>query len=94
MDPRCAQKLNVTKPYSHVEDDGGVRGDFTQKAKKRSLYQEMAAHSAASSLGVAAVLGFAAVAAGKIRDRGVPAGLLALGAVGLTGKGALAAFEG
>jgi NAD(P)-dependent dehydrogenase (short-subunit alcohol dehydrogenase family) len=77
--------------YGPVEDDGGVRGDFTQKAKKRSYYQEMAAHPVASPLGAAAALGLAALATGKARDRGVLAGLLALGAMGMSGKGALAA---
>lgn len=92
------QKTQWPKPadapnnlFSHLEDDGGPKGDFVQKAKKSSLYQEMAAHSLASPLGAAAVLGLAALAAGKAQDRGVLAGLLALGAVGLTGKGALSA---
>jgi NAD(P)-dependent dehydrogenase (short-subunit alcohol dehydrogenase family) len=76
--------------YSHVEDDGGPKGDFTQKAKKRSYYQQMARHSVASPLGAAAVLGLSALAAGKTRNRGVLTGLLALGAIGLAGKGALA----
>ena len=77
--------------YGPVEDDGGVRGDFTQKAKKRSYYQEMAAHPIASPLGAAAVFGLAAFAAGKTRDKGVLAGLLTLSALGLSGKGTLAA---
>jgi hypothetical protein len=77
--------------YGPVEDDGGVRGDFTRKAKKRSYYQEIAAHPIASPLGAAAVLGLAALATGKARDNGVLAGLLALGAMGMSGKGALAA---
>jgi NAD(P)-dependent dehydrogenase (short-subunit alcohol dehydrogenase family) len=77
--------------YGPVEDDGGVRGDFTSQAKKRSYYQELAAHPIASPLGAAALLGLGALAAGKARDRGVLAGLLALGALGLSGKGALAA---
>ncbi|HEV2148939.1 MAG TPA: SDR family oxidoreductase [Longimicrobiaceae bacterium] len=75
--------------FSHVEDDGGTRGDFTPQARTRSLYQEVAAHPVASPLGAAAVLGVAALLMGKRRDRGVQAGLLALGAFGLTGKGAL-----
>jgi short-subunit dehydrogenase len=77
--------------FSHVEDDGGPKGDFTQTAKSHSLYQELATHSIVSPLGAAAVLGLAALASGRARDRGVVAGLLALGAMGLTGKGALAA---
>jgi hypothetical protein len=72
-----------------VEDDGGPKGDFTQMAKKRSMYQEVAAHPVASPLGAAAVLGLAALAAGKASDRGVLAGLMALGAIGMTGKGTL-----
>ncbi|MDQ3389284.1 MAG: SDR family oxidoreductase [Gemmatimonadota bacterium] len=75
--------------YSHVEDDGGSRGDFSQQAKARSLYQEIAAHPVAAPLGAAAVLGIAALIAGKAQHRGIQAGLLALGAIGLTGKGAL-----
>jgi short-subunit dehydrogenase len=75
--------------FSHVEDDGGPKGDFTQKAKKRSLYQELAAHPVASPLGAATVLGAAALLTGKSRDRGVQAGLLALGALGLAGKSTL-----
>ena len=75
--------------FSHVESDGGPKGDFTQKAKSRSYYQEIAAHPVASPLGAAAVLGLSALAAGKARDRGVLTGLLALGVMGLAGKGAL-----
>lgn len=77
--------------YSHVETDGGVRGDFASAAKKRSYYQQIAAHPIASPLGAAAILGLAALATGRSRDRGVLAGLLALGAIGASGKGALAA---
>jgi short-subunit dehydrogenase len=77
--------------FSHVEDDGGPKGDFTQKSKRSSMYQEMAAHPIASPLGAAAVLGLGAVVLGKASDRGVVAGLLALGALGLSGKGALSA---
>jgi hypothetical protein len=79
--------------FSAVEDDGGAKGDFTQQSKSRSLYQEMATHSVASPLGAAAVLGVAALVLGKARDRGVLAGLLALGTMGVTGKGALNATQ-
>jgi NAD(P)-dependent dehydrogenase (short-subunit alcohol dehydrogenase family) len=48
--------------FSNVEDDGGPRGDFTARAKSRSLYQEMAAHPVATPLWTAALLGLAAVA--------------------------------
>jgi hypothetical protein len=75
--------------FSHVEDDGGAKGDFSPQAKARSLYQEIAAHPVASPLGAAAVLGIAALITGKAQNRGIQAGLLALGAIGLTGKGAL-----
>jgi short-subunit dehydrogenase len=85
--PRSADAPNNL--FSHVEDDGGPKGDFTQRAKRRSLYQEVAAHPVASPLGAAAILGAAALITGKSRDRGVQAGLLALGALGFTGKGAL-----
>lgn len=87
--PRAADAPNNL--YGPVQDDGGVRGDFSDKATNRSYYQEIAAHSIASPLGAAAVLGLGALIAGKARDRGVLAGLLALGALGLSGKGALAA---
>lgn len=81
--------------FSPVEDDGGVRGDFTPRAKRHSVYQQLAAHPVLGSFGLAAALGAAALASGKSRDRGVLAGLLALGALGFAGKGALAAgFEG
>ena len=77
--------------FTHVESDGGPKGDFTQMSKKQSYYQEIAAHPVASPFGAAAVLGLAALVTGKTRDRGVLAGLLALGALGLTGKGTIAA---
>jgi short-subunit dehydrogenase len=77
--------------FSHVEDDGGPKGDFLRKAKRRSYYQEMAAHSGAPLLGAAAVLGLAAVIAERApKQRGL-AGLLALGAMALGAKGALSA---
>lgn len=47
--------------YSHVEDDGGAKGDFSPQAKVRSLYQEIAAHPVAPPLAAAAVLGIAAL---------------------------------
>jgi short-subunit dehydrogenase len=75
--------------FSHVEDDGGPRGDFTQKAKKRSLYQEVAAHSTASSLTTAAALGLGAVLLKRAREGDSLPMLLGAGAVMLTGKGAL-----
>lgn len=77
--------------FSPVEDDGGPRGDFTQRAHARSLYQEVAAHAVASPLGAAAVLGGLALVADKASDRGTLAGLLLLAVIGLSGKGALAA---
>ncbi|MBW3631296.1 MAG: SDR family oxidoreductase [Gemmatimonadetes bacterium] len=77
--------------YAHVEDDGRVRGDFTSKAKKRSLYQEIAAHRLLSPLGAAAVLGAAALASSKAKAPAMLTRLLALGAAGLAGKGVLAA---
>lgn len=77
--------------YAPVASDGGVRGDFSAQAKSSSLYQEVAAHSILSPLGAAAVLGVAALVTGKTRDRGVLVGLLALGALGLGGKGVLSA---
>lgn len=77
--------------HEPVEDDGGVRGDFTQKAKNRSVYQEIAAHPAAHSLAAAAALGLGALALGRARDRNTLASLLTLGALALGGKGTLAA---
>lgn len=81
--------------FAHVEDDGGVRGDFPQKTKKRSVYQEVVAHSAAGPAAAAAILVLAALSTRKAKDKGVLAGFLALGALGMTGKGLLSAtFEG
>lgn len=81
--------------YSAVESDGGVRGDFTNRSKKRSLYQELAAHPVAASLAGAAALGVAAVAARRLdHDRAVLPALLGAGALMLTGKGAVGARYG
>ncbi|MEX2583577.1 MAG: SDR family oxidoreductase [Gemmatimonadota bacterium] len=75
--------------FTHVEADGGSKGDFSPQARSQSLYQEIASHPVASPIGMAAVLGFAALITGHAQDRRVQAGLLALGAIGLTGKGTL-----
>ncbi len=77
--------------YGAVVDDGGVRGDFTPQAKKRSYYQEMAANPIAFAFGAAALTAVGAVVAGRARDRRLLAGLLIATALGLTGKGAVAA---
>lgn len=77
--------------FTHLESDGGPKGDFPQQTKARSIYQEIAARSIASPLAAATMLCLVALATGKLRDRGVVTSLLALGAVGLTGKGAMAA---
>ncbi len=87
--PKAADAPNNL--YSHVEDDGGMRGDFSGRAKKRSLYQDLAMHSVATPLGAAAVLGLGALALGRRSDRGVLAGFLATAALGAAGKSALAA---
>lgn len=78
---------------AHVESDGGVRGDFTSRAKRRSAYQEIAGYPVAASLATAAVLGVAAALVGSRRDRALPV-LLAAGALMLSGKGTLAAAYG
>jgi hypothetical protein len=81
--------------YGPVEDDGGIRGDFSQRAHKRSWYQEIAAHPTASSLAAAAALGLGVLALRKADERGALPALLTLGALMLTGKSTLAAtFEG
>ncbi len=81
--------------YGPVEDDGGARGDFSHRAHKRSLYQEIAAHPTASSLAAAAALGLGVLALRKADEKGALPALLTLGALMLAGKGALAAtFEG
>ena len=87
----CAVPVCIARagPRLPRKSEQGVRGDFSNKAKKRSYYQEMAAHPVTSPL--AAVLGLAALATGKSRDKGVLAALLALSAMGVSGKGALAA---
>ncbi len=95
-----AQKTNWPKGadaphnlYAPVENDGGVRGDFTSRAKRRSAYQEIAGHPVAASLATAAVLGVVAALVGSRRDRALPL-LLAAGALMLSGKGTLAAAYG
>lgn len=93
-----SQKTNWPKPanaptnlYGPVEHDGGMRGDFSDKATAQSHYQQLAAHSVAGSLAAAAVLGLGAVALKRASDRGALPVLFALGALMLTGKGTLAA---
>jgi hypothetical protein len=93
------QKSDRPKPvdapsnlYRPVEDDGGVRGDFSDGARRSSMYQSLEAHPAAAALAAAALLGWGALA---LRRRGDAAGaavaLLGAGTLVFTGKGTLAA---
>jgi len=98
-----SQKTNWPKPadaptnlYEPVAHDGGVRGDFSDQATTRSVYQEIAAHPVTGALAGAAALGVGAAVLRRTVDRGARArgafpALLAVGAVMLAGKGALAA---
>lgn len=76
--------------YRPVQDDGGARGDFTSRARSRSLYQSAASHPLGGLLGAVLALTTLAVATGRVGDRGVQAGILAVGTLGLTGKAARA----
>lgn len=78
--------------YSHLEYDGGMRGDFTSRSHSRSFYQALSAHSLVTPFAAAAMLGLAALSTGGASRRGLLPGLLALTAVGLAGKGILAAI--
>ena len=46
--------------FSHVEEDGGPRGDFTHKSKGHSYYQQLSAHPVAAILAGVAAAGVAA----------------------------------
>jgi NAD(P)-dependent dehydrogenase (short-subunit alcohol dehydrogenase family) len=93
------QKTDRPKPadapsnlYRPVEDDGGVRGDFSDGAKRGSLYQSLEAHPAAAALAAAALLGWGALALRRRGDAaGAAAALLGAGTLMFTGKGTLAA---
>ena len=52
--------------FTHVEEDGGPRGDFTHRSKSRSYYQTLAAHPALALLGG---IGAIAAAAALLRQR-------------------------
>src|SRR3954454_3240649 len=45
--------------YAPVAGDGGVRGDFTARARPRSIYQQLASHRFAVAAGAAVLLGLA-----------------------------------
>ena len=50
--PRSADAPNNL--YSHVEDDGGPRGDFIGRSKDHSYYQQVSRSRAKQLMGVAA----------------------------------------
>lgn len=56
--------------FSPLEDDGGIRGEFTRGAKSRSLYQSVAAHPLAAGVAGAALgmLGLAVYARAPRRE--------------------------
>ncbi len=76
---------NLYEPLPH---DGGVRGDFTERAHKRSAYQSLESHALLGSLLAGAALAFAADAA-RERDEHTLASLLTAGAAALVGKALL-----
>ena len=76
--------------YGPVGRDGGVRGDFSDRAHASSPYQAVAMHSVVASSVAASAVGAAALAAAP-RDRTLGA-LLGLGALALAGKALTAAL--
>lgn len=65
--PKTAEAPNNL--FGPVDDDGGPRGDFTQRSKSRSYYQSMAAHPTLSFLAAAAALGLVATLTQSTRRR-------------------------
>jgi len=81
--------------YEPLPSDGGVRGDFTRQAHKRSLYQTFEARPAAWSL----LAGAALLAGSSMRSREEESSIRVAAAralgLALVGKGLLAAlYEG
>lgn len=87
--PKLASDSNNL--YEAVAHDGGIHGDFEDRAHERSAYQAVATHSIPTSLALAAAFGVGTlVLRGTTSHRLLP-GLLAVGGLVLAGKGALAA---
>ncbi|HEX7089594.1 MAG TPA: SDR family oxidoreductase [Longimicrobiales bacterium] len=83
---------NLFAPVAH---DGGARGAFAEREKRRSYYQWAVGHPAATSLPAAAALGLGAIAlARSSRDAKPAAALLGAAAMLLAGRGMLAVARG
>lgn len=89
--PRSADAPNNL--YQPVAHDGGVRGDFGGRAARRSYYQAVAARPVVAAVSAAVALGLGAMAVERMTDRRALPVLLAVGALMLTGRGALAAVS-
>ncbi|HEX6587945.1 MAG TPA: hypothetical protein VF039_02900, partial [Longimicrobiales bacterium] len=84
---RASAPHNLYDPVAH---DGGVRGDFTADASRRSVYQSMEQHAPALAALAGAGMLLAAAAVDRDQDRrAAPVLLRALGA-GLVGKAIVA----
>jgi NAD(P)-dependent dehydrogenase (short-subunit alcohol dehydrogenase family) len=77
--------------FDPVEYDGGERGEFVQGSRRSSIYQDVAAHSAAAPALAAAALGAGALIARRSGNHGALGGLLLSAAVLLAGKSMLSA---
>jgi NAD(P)-dependent dehydrogenase (short-subunit alcohol dehydrogenase family) len=72
--------------YSPVEDDGGVRGDFDDRAHERSAYQALDAYSLAVPLAGAAGLALGSISIHRSGARIAAPLLLAIGALLVSAK--------
>lgn len=77
--------------FAPVEYDGGERGEFVQGSRMSSVYQDVAAHSAAAPALAAAALGAGALIARRAGNNGALGALLLTAAVLLAGRSALSA---
>jgi NAD(P)-dependent dehydrogenase (short-subunit alcohol dehydrogenase family) len=78
--------------FAPVEDDGGVRGDFSRGAKHASLYQSIAAHPVLSALAAAALLEAGAARLARASPGTAAGSLLHAGALTMASRGILAAL--
>jgi NAD(P)-dependent dehydrogenase (short-subunit alcohol dehydrogenase family) len=76
--------------YGPVAWDGGVRGDFTDGAHRRSTYQRIDAHVVTSSVVASAALAMGASVLRRNREGGGLAALMTVGAVAFAGKALVA----
>ena len=80
---------NLYRPVAH---DGGVRGDFSDRATAHSMYQDLAAHSVeAAAVAAGTVAAGAGVAAQRANGPTLPA-LLGVAALAFAGKAVVSAL--